>query len=657
MLILEYSHGNTSDRAGAISLSILVHLHGCVWYAPVMLPSVSTSSSVFGPVFQWDVVRISRRGLWHLARVLFAGTLLLYIFFFLGLPDVKSTDISQISEWLAVRYCWLQYAAVILFTPILTVGTILEERRKKTLPLLLASMINPSDVVMGKLFGRILGLLTVVLTGLPIMALMQFLGGIQFLETVQDTILAIAIMLLLAIHGIVQSSKSRTVGAALVRTYLVCIIHFSICWLCLAPVSFAVSLYSSLSFSFMNNWAAFVLCFILAGISLRRLIRYLPEIALNSDRTDNRLFDADHSLTDIRQMFWQFQSWLGTPRESWEYRFQPRAAQHLDQDGDVAIRYYRIPEVGDQPLLWKDVNFPINRRLHWFMFGGSLALGIIVLLFVLTAWGTTRYTSEAHAILRGLVASVASLMLLLISFRAASTLAQDKQEKTLDDLLMWPWKAKSLLWEKWWGVLFRYRWLLLTMVVIVIPTVLVTMPAKAWWLLPFVLAQMALINSFGLFASLLCRLNLAMSRLITLGLMLIAVLLCPLVVNYWAGKQAAVVLPVDVRIERMDEAGVRIPRSDIIQFNEPTIFVATSSHAMLHVTMVVRNLICPIDAWLDMMHLRYYWLPRQEAVSSPLAMQTNAPWFVHAISILMLLASSYLFFLASCWLLGRYRTG
>lgn len=623
-----------------------------------MSPSGSTSSSVFGPVFQWDVVRISRRGLWHLARVLFAGTLLLYIFFFLGLPDVKSTDISQISEWLAVRYCWLQYATVILFTPILTVGTILEERRKQTLPLLLASMIHPSDVVLGKLFGRLLGLLTVVLTGLPILALMQFLGGIQFLETVQDTLLAIAIMVLLAIHGIVQSSKSRTVGAAVVRTYLVCIIHFTICWLCLAPVSFAVSLYSSLAFSFMNNWLAFVLCFILAGISLRRLIRYLPEIALNSDRTDNRLFNADHSLTDISQMFWQFQSWLGTPRESWEYRFQPRASEHLDQDGDVAIRYYRIPEVSDQPLLWKDVNFPINRRLHWFMVIGSIVFAIACCLFIFTAWGTTRYTTDAHGVLRGLSYSIMMFLVVILGLRAASCLSKEKHQNTFDDILMWPWKPRQVIWEKWWGVALRYRWLLLINSLMVLPSLCSTMPAISWWILPFFLAQLSVVISLGIFLSLVCRLHVFLSQLVTIGVMLLSLILIPALVSYWVSRQPPVVfevqpgasLPAFTTTTRVLKDTVY--RLDRVNFAEETV-----SMNWVHAAKMVRNVISPLEAWRDIIHQRQLIPYAGSAVTFSSSMQANSPWFVHAGGVLILFGFSCLIFIASGSMLRRYRAG
>jgi len=109
-------------------------------------PNHSTRASLFGPVFRWEVVRVSRRGLWHVIRLLFAVTLFAYLYAQLGHQELKQNELSLYSEQMASIYYYLQRWAVILLTPLLVCNAILDERQRQTLPLLLSTMLGAREM-------------------------------------------------------------------------------------------------------------------------------------------------------------------------------------------------------------------------------------------------------------------------------------------------------------------------------------------------------------------------------------------------------------------------------------------------------------------------------------------------------------------------------
>jgi ABC-type transport system involved in multi-copper enzyme maturation permease subunit len=620
------------------------------------MASTTSAGTLFGPVFWWDVVRISRRGLWHWARIAFAVAILGHFYLYLGSQRAKATELADHCAWFAERYCWIQFLVVMLLTPALTAGAFLEERRQQTLPLLLASMMNPAEVVLGKLMGRLLGLLTVVLTGLPVLALLQFLGGIPFGSTLLYTLLAVLTMMLLAMHGIVESSKAKTVTAAILQTYGTAGFHFGSIWLGCLLVSFLVSIsYDIALFSRLYvTLAALVLSVLLACLSLSRLIRHLPALALQEAGTEST---STGMPSDWSYLYWRIQGLLGAPKERWEYRIQPTKPDQLQQDSDVAIRYYRIPEVGERPVCWKDVNFPIQKGLNKFIVVGSLVMGVAITIFVICAWGTTRHTTDAFPLMRELTRLHLYVVTLLVGWRAATILVKEREANTLEDQLIWPWKAREILWEKWWGVVLRFRWLLTVTFVIVLPTLLLTMPMKAWWLWPLFGAQLTLLISLGIFVSLLCRLHSFWSRLLFGILLVCAVSLHPLLVNALASQLPPVLVSEDVRLMKQLKHQHQFYSSDIDHPDQAMPGESESSNRMLITMQVVRYVMCLTEAWSDTLHLRYYRLTRPTYVQMAAATRLNAKWPVPCITIVVLLALSGVLFGVSAWMLRRYRVG
>ena len=58
-------------------------------------------------------------------------------------------------------------------------GSIAEEKDRKTLEFLLATDLRNREIILSKLGARLANLLLFILTGLPILSILQFLGGVD----------------------------------------------------------------------------------------------------------------------------------------------------------------------------------------------------------------------------------------------------------------------------------------------------------------------------------------------------------------------------------------------------------------------------------------------------------------------------------------------
>ncbi|MFO0814335.1 MAG: hypothetical protein U0796_14005 [Gemmatales bacterium] len=622
--------------------------------------SPSTKASLFGPVFRWELIRLSRRGMWHLGRLLFAVGLLAYLYASIGNLELHTNTLALFGERIARLYCIVQFIAVIILTPLLTCGTILDERNQRTLPLLLSSLLHPEEVVHGKLCGRLAGLTMIILTGLPILALLQFLGGLDYLMVIEKTAIAVVIMAVLGMNGIYQSSRSRTLSGAVIRTYCQTAIHVVVAWMVFIPFTVTSSLYFHWNFLKCNGLLALGAALLLAVLALRRLVKYLPDLALTSNLADNRLSSLDHSWTDISQLVWLFRSRFGAPREAWEYRFQHRETDHLVQDDDVAIRFCRVPEVSDRPLLWKDMHFPLDRRVQWFFTAGTTILVFFVLAFIMTAVGTSNRARAVQAIVSWIAYLIMLGVMIIVGLRASATLPEEHQQKTLHDLLCWPWSAKQLLWQKWLGVLGRNRFLLVTVLCVVLPMLSFTKGLMTLWIVPVFFAQVCVLASLCLAVSLVCRLRIVWSRLLSLALVTLSLISLPSGLAYCWKHLPAVQLPLSANVFLSQRGGGYYEGMDKVLYFEEVRHQhqqPVTPYHWLHITQVIRNTLCPWEAWSDLFNSREFWPISSMNVTFDSAMQINSPWSVHAITICVLLAISAVNGGFAVLLLGRWRMG
>src|SRR5205823_6159277 len=114
----------------------------------------------------------------------------------------------------------VQLGAAVVLAPVAAAGAIAEERQRRTLDLLRACGLTAGEIVRGKVAARALGLIAVLLTGLPALALAQLWGGVEPQFLLAGTAVNLLTAVSLTALGVFCSSFARSTPAAAALAYL-----------------------------------------------------------------------------------------------------------------------------------------------------------------------------------------------------------------------------------------------------------------------------------------------------------------------------------------------------------------------------------------------------------------------------------------------------
>ena len=153
------------------------------WYLPIGHPVL------------WEEMRRrlrGARGYWVLFG--YGLVLVLILTFFSALSNVAGSSIANVTrgprEWpdfghaLWIAFLIGQMALMCLVCPGITAGAISTEREKGSLEMIYLSPIDTLSLTLDKYFGAVGQLLVVVLSGLPVIAVVFVYGGVSPLEVV-----------------------------------------------------------------------------------------------------------------------------------------------------------------------------------------------------------------------------------------------------------------------------------------------------------------------------------------------------------------------------------------------------------------------------------------------------------------------------------------
>ncbi|MDR3637428.1 MAG: ABC transporter permease subunit [Isosphaeraceae bacterium] len=143
-----------------------------------------------GPVCHFELVRIARRGRTFAVRFAFG----LFLLGAVGLNysvhsgpgrpwyspgDLTISEMSELSEALFLSFMATLLVLVLGLTPGLVADAIATERQSKTLHYLLASRLSSAEIILGKLFARLINVGVFPVLVLPVVSLLTLLGGVS----------------------------------------------------------------------------------------------------------------------------------------------------------------------------------------------------------------------------------------------------------------------------------------------------------------------------------------------------------------------------------------------------------------------------------------------------------------------------------------------
>ena len=131
------------------------------------------------------VCSTARRSRYIIMRLLYASLLLailsmMYLNLHLEMQRrLDRLDTAVLAQTFFITFMLVQLAIVMLLTPAYVAGAIAEEKDRKTLEFMLATDLRNREIVLSKLLSRLANMTLLLLTGLPILSMLQFIGGVD----------------------------------------------------------------------------------------------------------------------------------------------------------------------------------------------------------------------------------------------------------------------------------------------------------------------------------------------------------------------------------------------------------------------------------------------------------------------------------------------
>jgi len=463
--------------SGTLPLAYQVVLWG------LLLAALTIVGRLFGPVLYYDLVRSARRLRFVLVRTLYAllvAFVLCWLFFILVMERGWRMPHERMSEFATTffyTFLVIQYATVKLLTPAYTAGAIAEEKERKTLEFILATDLRNREIILGKVVSRLLNLSLLLLAGVPILAFLQLLGGVDFTLALAAFAATALTMYSLAGLSILNSVLCRRARDAIVLTYLMSAAYYMLASgaLIINPLTAAGVTPGLADFPSTDHWKS--------PVELRDVVEWLNAgnaglavFRLGRGSGANTVLEAE--LPGVLGRYALFHGLAGTACLVWAMmRLRVLAlratVKRTRRKKGAMTGAARRPRVGRFPMIWKEVFAEGGLRFNAL---GRIVVGVLFLASFLPAviiyweyrtggfhWGREDPWKQAtiwvNVIqMRMVGTTVAVLMLLAIVVRAAGSIRSERERNTFDELLTTRLTNSEILFGKWLGAVLSVRW-------------------------------------------------------------------------------------------------------------------------------------------------------------------------------------------------------
>lgn len=479
---------------------------------------------VVGPVLIYDIIRAGRRGRYFILRALYATGLLLLLLWVWAIwwgdnstREFRAQEMAYLGETFFFTYATIQFFAVLLLTPGYVAGCIAEDKERRTLEFLLATDLGNREIVFGKMAARVGNLIMFLLTGMPVLSMIQFFGGIDpavLLLTFAATGLT---MLGLVGISIVQSVQRRRVRDAIIVTYLIAVAYVCVSCMLWAGTELARS-FPQEPLAKVVLWLEPVLAPLMWGEPIHA-ITDVQQILVGS-------LPQGPLLLQVLSRFAAFHLAVfagGTLYAVWQIRkIALRQAGGPTRKKSKRTKVLRRPRVYSlRPMLWKELWIEGSLRLGllaYLLFNLLIVfcfvpLGIIVYFYVFEPTARMSWNDFQRWInvwIRWMNPILSTFMLIGIAVRAAGSVGSERDRDTLVSLLTTPFTSGQILGSKFWGAIASIRLLMYWLLVvwfIGIVTGAVSFLAAPLQVLAFVPPAIAA-AAVGLYLSVACKTSL-----------------------------------------------------------------------------------------------------------------------------------------------------
>jgi ABC-type transport system involved in multi-copper enzyme maturation permease subunit len=360
----------------------------------------------------------------------------------------------------------LQLLVVLFLTPAYVAGAIAEEKDRRTLEFLLATDLRNQEIVLSKLLSRLANLAFLLLGGLPILSLMQFLGGVDPLLVLGGFLATGITMVALAGLSILLSVYAKRPRDAIALTYFVMIAYLGLTPVFLVLLKYVVTSVGALPLTFGSE--PFTVLDLTEALCTGNIFIAYSRLAM-AVAGGARLTDVLPEM--LRDYAW-FHLVVTGVCVTWAVaRLRAVALKQASEPATgkaVKVRLRKRPPVGSRPMRWKEVHAEPGLRLG--RVGRVIVIALVAFSFVPAVWilidyylyppTISRYDNLGVRIniwLRFTSTIVSCLLLLAVAARAAGSISGERDRQTLDGLLTTPLASNTILSAKWLGSVCSVR--------------------------------------------------------------------------------------------------------------------------------------------------------------------------------------------------------
>ena len=425
-----------------------------------MTRSISlAASNPFGPIFGKELRVMSRRRRSYALRVVYLGVLLLFLLLAWTSTATYGTGASaavqrqnDLGRTFFAFFAGFSVAAMGLIGPVLTATAINGERAGKTLNVLLMTPITATQIVLGKLLSRMLAALTLVGLSLPALAVVRLLGGVELEQMVGAICIIAATALVGASLGLLLSVVVQRAWAVILLSYLgllvlwlavpaiigLATVTFSngpsrgpVVWVLQTmvsispPINIGMVLSGSVAMSQYSWWPG-----VAGSVGLSAVFLLLAILLVK--RTVRR--EGEPAAKEIKLA----------------------EAQAADPGPVAGSQRKSNREVGDNPILWRELRQPLMQRGWRSVVSAIAVLGLLVAFYFLIQGASGgMFYGETHI---GFAFVFHGLFWLLAAVLGATSVASEKEGDTWEMLIATPLDGRTIVWGKFLGILRRLFW-------------------------------------------------------------------------------------------------------------------------------------------------------------------------------------------------------
>ncbi len=418
------------------------------------------------PVLHRELIRVGRKAGLHVLRY---GLALFLIFQMLVLvpaihqpsgathpswpprPEMTLLDVRR-AELLAWTAFWGRYTLlllqelfwwIVLITPAMTAGALGHEKERGTLLALFGTQLYSSEIVIGKMLGRLFMVMWPALTALPFLVLATVLAGQSFVGVFLALGLLFVVMLAIGAASMVTAVWTRRTTDAILACYASLVIFFlgGVVFLPDSPLTAWLAPGSVLE-QIVTRTGRWVLALLYPALVLGSVAALCLALAIW------RLRPAC-----IRQQDQRARRWL------WAYR-RPL--------GNDPIAWRERHAIGLAPVPWLRLVPTWMGRLGVFCFSAIIAYdaanyatsnglysslqdGNLVRAFQSLSWASPdRVQGHVHAM--GAILAVGGTI--IIGVRCSNAISEEKRRKTWEDLILTPLTRDEIMAGKRRGILY-----------------------------------------------------------------------------------------------------------------------------------------------------------------------------------------------------------